>query len=160
MPEQPQKELVMAQRKEDGKQPNKSWQEAKRRDRLVTRDGSMARNYSKFSIPIHQIFHDVKDEPWFKPPKQPMGDTSKLDHTRNCAFHRGPGHTTENCYTWKNYLEKLVKESKVDKYLDKPAAQPRRNARREEETPAKTIRINGLTSPDGRCNTRAHHRLH
>ena len=143
-PEQPQKELVTTQRREDGRQPNKSRHEAKRRDRPVTRDGPTTRNYSKFSVPIHQILRNVKDEPWFKPPKQLIGDASKLDHSKYCAFHRGPGHTTENCYTWKSYLEKLVKDSKVDRYLDKPAAQLRRNTEREQEPPAKTIRINGI----------------
>ncbi|XP_070677796.1 uncharacterized protein [Malus domestica] len=95
-PEQPLKESAAAQRKEDGKQPNKG------------------------------------------------RDTSKLDHTKYCAFHRGPGHTTYNCYTWKNYLEKLVREGKVDRYLDKPAAQPKKNADGNEEPPTKMIRINGI----------------
>ena len=144
VPEQPKKELVVAQRKEDGKRPSKSRQEAKRRDRPMAKEGSTTKNYSKFSISIHQILRDVKNEPWFKSLRQSKWDTSKLDHTKYCAFHRGPGHTTESCYTWKNYLEKLVKEGKVDKYLDKPAAQPRRNAEEEEEPPAKTIRINGI----------------
>nr|XP_028956427.1 uncharacterized protein LOC114824181 [Malus domestica] len=43
-----------------------------------------------------------------------------------------------------NYLEKLVKEGKVDRYLDKPAAQQKRNADGDEEPPAKMIRINGI----------------
>ena len=67
-----------------------------------------------------------------------------MDHTKYCAFHRGPGHTTDDCYTWKSYLKKLMKESKVDKYLDKPAAQLRRNADDYEKPPTKTIRINGI----------------
>ncbi|KAM1325363.1 hypothetical protein ACFX2H_046085 [Malus domestica] len=96
-------------------------QEVKRRDQSTIKEDSITNNYSKFSIPIHQILRDIKNEPWFKLPKQSKGDTFKLDHTKYCAFHRGPGHTTNDCYTWKNYLEKLVKEGKVDRYLDKPA---------------------------------------
>ncbi|XP_050139017.1 uncharacterized protein LOC126615250 [Malus sylvestris] len=142
-PEQPRKELAATQKK-DEKQPNKGRHEFKRRDRPTTKEGPMTNNYSKFSIPIHQILRDVKNEPWFKLPKQSKGDTSKLDHTKYCAFHRGPGHTTNDCYTWKNYLEKLVKEGKVDRYLDKPAEQQKRNADGDEEPPTKTIRINGI----------------
>ncbi|KAM2860028.1 hypothetical protein COP2_025373 [Malus domestica] len=37
-----------------------------------------------------------------------------------------------------------MKEGKVDRYLDKPAAQPKRNAGRDEEPPTKMIRINGI----------------
>ncbi|KAM0979112.1 hypothetical protein EV1_014905 [Malus domestica] len=37
-----------------------------------------------------------------------------------------------------------MKEGKVDRYLDKPAAQPRRNADDDKEPPTKTIRINDI----------------
>nr|XP_017182220.2 uncharacterized protein LOC108171081 [Malus domestica] len=110
----------------------------------MTKEGPMTNGYSKFSILIHQILRDIKNEPWFKLPKQSKGDTSKLDHTKYCAFHRGPGHITNECYTWKNYLEKLVKEGKVNRYLDKPAAQQKRNVDGDEKPPTKMIRINGI----------------
>ncbi|KAM1322152.1 hypothetical protein ACFX2F_015153 [Malus domestica] len=67
-----------------------------------------------------------------------------MDHTKYYTFHRGPGHTTDDYYTWKNYLEKLVKEGKVDRYLEKPAAQPRRNVDNDEKSPTKMIRINDI----------------
>ncbi|XP_068304177.1 uncharacterized protein [Pyrus communis] len=143
-PEQPQKESTVAQRKEDMKPPTKGRQKAKRRVYPTIKEGPITKNYSKFSIPIHQILCDIKKEPWFKLPKQSKGDTSKLDHTKYCAFHRGPCYTTDDCYTWKNYLEKLMKEGKVDRYLDKPAAQLRRNTDEDEEPPTKMIRINGI----------------
>ncbi|KAM1348811.1 hypothetical protein ACFX10_003020 [Malus domestica] len=71
-------------------------------------------------------------------------DMSKLDHTKYYAFHRGPDQTNDDCYTWKNYLKKLMKEGKVDKYLDKPIVQPRRNADANKKPLAKTIWINGI----------------
>ncbi|XP_070672161.1 uncharacterized protein [Malus domestica] len=52
--------------------------------------------------------------------------------------------TTDDCYTWKNYLEKLVKEGKVDKCLNKLAVHPRRNADDDKEPSTKAIRINGI----------------
>ena len=75
--------------------------------------------------------------------------------TKYCASHRGPSHATESCCTWRNYLEKLVREGKVDKCSDKPAAQARMNA--EKEDPAGPI---DPSSPGSRRTTRAHHRLH
>ncbi|XP_050117702.1 uncharacterized protein LOC126595456 [Malus sylvestris] len=120
--EQPRKEWAVAQKKEDGKQYNKSREEAKRRDRPTTKEGLASKSYSKFSIMIHQILRDIKSEPWFKLPKQSKGYTSKLDHTKYCVFDRGSGHINNDCYTGKTYLEKLMKDNKVDRYLDKPAA--------------------------------------
>ncbi|XP_070672215.1 uncharacterized protein [Malus domestica] len=118
LPEQPRKESAAAQKKENEKQPSKDRQKAKRKDQPTTKEGPITKNYSKFSILIHQILHDIKDE--------------------------GLDHTIDDCYTWKNYLEKLVKEGKVYRYLDKPAGQPRRNADDDKEPPTKMIRINGI----------------
>ncbi|KAM2718362.1 hypothetical protein EV1_030279 [Malus domestica] len=129
--------FVVAQKKEDGKQYNKNRQEAKHRDQPTTKEGLTSKNY-------HQILCNIKNEPFFKLSKQSKGHISKLDHTKYCAFHRGSGHTTDGCYTWKNYLEELVKEGKVDRYLDKLVAQPRRNVDVYKEPPIKTIRINGI----------------
>ncbi|CAN6562464.1 unnamed protein product [Malus baccata var. baccata] len=69
-PEQLQRESTTTQRKEDRKQPNKGRQEAKRRDRPTTKEGPITKSYSKFSLSIHQILRDIKNEPWFKLPKQ------------------------------------------------------------------------------------------
>ncbi|KAM2029856.1 hypothetical protein TB2_041010 [Malus domestica] len=109
-PEQPRKESAVAQKKEDEKQSGKSRQEAKHRDRPMTKESPMTKNYYKFFILIYQALCDIKNESWFKLPKQSKEDTFKLDHTKYCAFHRGPGHTIDDCFTWKNYLEKLMKE--------------------------------------------------
>nr|XP_008367383.2 uncharacterized protein LOC103431014 [Malus domestica] len=98
-PKQPQKKSAVAQKKKDEKQFSKSRQEAKRRDRPTTKESTTIRNYSKFSIPISQIIRDIKNQPWFKLLKQLKIDTSKMDHTKYCPFHRGPGHTTDDCYT-------------------------------------------------------------
>ncbi|KAM2495060.1 hypothetical protein ACFX1W_035092 [Malus domestica] len=56
---------------------------------------------------------------------------------------RSQSHSCE-CYTWKNYLDKLVKKGKVIRYLDKSVAQPRKNTDVNEEPPNNTIQINGI----------------
>ncbi|XP_068331473.1 uncharacterized protein [Pyrus communis] len=80
-----------------------------------------------------------------KAPEQPQKESTAAQKKEDRKSpSKGPSHTTDVCYTWKNYLEKLVKEGKVDRYLDKPDAQPKRNANKEEEPPTKMIRINGI----------------
>ncbi|KAM1282070.1 hypothetical protein ACFX2H_022475 [Malus domestica] len=69
------------------------------------------------------------------------GDASKLDHTKDYAFHQSVGHTTKCYFKWKNYFEKLMKEDMCDKCLDKLATQLRWDAE-DVEPPAKVIRIN------------------
>ena len=41
----------------------------------------MLKPYTKFSVLINQILHDLKDKPWFKMPQPIRGDTSKMDQT-------------------------------------------------------------------------------
>ncbi|XP_068328128.1 uncharacterized protein [Pyrus communis] len=102
--------------------------------KIVGYDDSIASaTFQKGFLADHPLFGELISELWLKLPKQSKGDTSKLDHTKYCIFHRGLEHTTNDYYTWKNYLEKLVKEGKVDRYLDKPIAQPKKNADADEE---------------------------
>ncbi|KAM1903719.1 hypothetical protein ACFX13_041196 [Malus domestica] len=44
-----------------------------------------------------------------------------MDQTKYCAFHKGPGHTTNDCAIWRRYLEQLMKEGKCDQYIDRLA---------------------------------------
>lgn len=67
-------------------------------------------NYTKFSIPIHQILAQVKDNPWVKRPPPLKGDSAKRETIRYCTFHGTQGHYTNDCFTWKKHLEELVRE--------------------------------------------------
>ena len=104
----------------------------------------MPKMYTKFSIPINQIFRDLKDKSWFKMPQLIKGDTFKIDQTKYCTFHRGSGLATNYCTTWVKYLERLIKEGKCDQYVDRPSTRPRREADADAEPSAKTIRINDV----------------
>ncbi|XP_068307370.1 uncharacterized protein [Pyrus communis] len=68
------------------------------------------------------ILRDLKDKSWFKPLPPPMrANNSKMDQTKFCAFHRSPGHITNECTTWMKYLEKLVKKGKCDHFTKQDA---------------------------------------
>ncbi|XP_068312475.1 uncharacterized protein [Pyrus communis] len=84
------------------------------------------KTYTKLLVPINQIIHDLKDKLWFKMLQPMIGDTSKMDQTKYCAFYRGPRHVTNNCTTWMKYIEKLVNEGKCNQYVNRLAAQPRK----------------------------------
>ncbi|XP_068336540.1 uncharacterized protein [Pyrus communis] len=81
---------------------------------------------------------------WFKMLPPMKGDTSKMNQTKYCTFHRVLGHATNDCTSWMKYLKKLVKEGKYDQYVNKPAARPRREADVDTKPPTKTIYINDI----------------
>ncbi|XP_068332926.1 uncharacterized protein [Pyrus communis] len=51
-----------------------------------------------------------------------------MDQTKYCAFHKGPGYTTNDFITWRRYLEQLMKEGKCDQYVNRSAARLRQEA--------------------------------
>ena len=101
---------------DEAKQSNKN--ESEHMERFPTREDSGPETFTKYTVPIGQILRKLKDEPWFELPPPMKGDLTRLDHTKYCAFHQGPGHTTNGCLKWKQYLEKLTNEGRCDEYLD------------------------------------------
>ena len=104
------------------KQSNKN--ESEHIEHLPTSENSAPETFTKFTVPIGQILRKLKDEPWFELPPPMKGDLTRLDYTKYCAFYQGPGHTTNGCLKWKQYLEKLTNEGRCDEYLDGSTKQP------------------------------------
>ncbi|KAM1794512.1 hypothetical protein ACFX1Q_034708 [Malus domestica] len=75
-------------------------------------------------VPIGQILCKLKNEPCFELPPPMKDDLTRLDHTKYCAFYQGPGHTTNGCLKWKQYLEKLTNEGRCNEYLDRSTKRP------------------------------------
>ncbi|CAL9004834.1 unnamed protein product [Prunus brigantina] len=86
-------------------------------------DATTKENYTKFSIPIHQILAQVKDKPWVKRPSPLKGDPNKRDTRKYCAFHATHGHNMNNFFAWKTHLEKLVREGHCTEFIAKQAIQ-------------------------------------
>ncbi|XP_070668509.1 uncharacterized protein [Malus domestica] len=104
--EQPRKDAEPTQKKASDKSlNNKSKLVDRHMDQSPANGGKAPKTYTKFSVTINQILHDLKDKPWFKSPPPVKDDTSKMDRTKYCIFHRGLGHTTNDCTTWRRYLE-------------------------------------------------------
>ena len=62
-----------------------------------------------FKEPVHKISEKIKHEPYFcwlgKMGKDPTRKNQNLHYT----YHQNKGHTTEQCKTFEDYLEQLVK---------------------------------------------------
>ncbi|XP_034208207.1 uncharacterized protein LOC117621764 [Prunus dulcis] len=111
---------------------------------LPQREATTKENYTKFSIPIHQILAQVKDKPWVKRPLPLKGDPGKKDTRKDCVFHATHGHNTNNCFAWKAHLEELVREGHCMEFIAKQAIQQIEDRDTAKEPPPKVIRINTI----------------
>ncbi|KAM2524373.1 hypothetical protein PS1_031100 [Malus domestica] len=109
---------------DEAKQFNKKESEKKHMEHSSTKEDSGPETFTKFTFPIGQILRKLKNEPWFELPPPMKCDLTRLDHTKYCAFHQGPSHTTNGCLKWRQYLEKLTNEGQCDEYLDRSTKQP------------------------------------
>ncbi|KAM2322357.1 hypothetical protein ACFXTH_019035 [Malus domestica] len=104
---------------DEAKQSNKNESEKKHMERSPTREDSAPKTFTKFTVPISQILRKLKNEPWFELSSPMKGDLTRLDHTKYCAFHQGPDHTTNGYLKWKQYLEKLTNEGRLMRKITK-----------------------------------------
>ncbi|CAL8996243.1 unnamed protein product, partial [Prunus brigantina] len=107
-------------------------------------DAAAGENYTKFTIPIHQILAQVKNKPWVRRPPPLKGDPDKRDINKYCAFHGTHGHTTNNCFAGKAQLEELVREGHCTEFVAKQAIQRIEDRDTAKEPPQKVIRINTI----------------
>ncbi|XP_061364982.1 uncharacterized protein LOC133308378 [Gastrolobium bilobum] len=48
---------------------------------------------------------------------RPLLNPASLDQSRYCAFHDGPGHTTNECWDLRDAIERYIREGKLHQYL-------------------------------------------
>ncbi|XP_061360531.1 uncharacterized protein LOC133304504 [Gastrolobium bilobum] len=48
---------------------------------------------------------------------RPLQNPASLDQSRYCAFHDGPGHTTDECWDLRDAIERYIREGKLRQYL-------------------------------------------
>ncbi|CAL2256933.1 unnamed protein product [Prunus armeniaca] len=142
--------------KKSTKQENRPTKRAeKRSDMLGSRDKDKRKsrpqgdamtkeNYTKFSIPIHQILAQVKDKPWVERPPHLKGDLDKRNTRKYCAFHAMHEHNRNNCFAWKAHLVELVRACHCTEFIAKQAIQQIEDRNTAKEPPQKVIRINTI----------------
>jgi len=76
-----------------------------------------------FKEPVHQILEKIKAKSYFKWPNKMEGDSTKRNQGLYYQYHQDCGHITEDCRTFRDYLEQLVKVGKLRQFLHQPSGQ-------------------------------------
>ena len=64
----------------------------------------------------------------FKRPDPLRGDRSKRNLNKYCRYHKDVGHTTEECITLKDEIEKLIRRGYLQDYINGKSARPQNQA--------------------------------
>ena len=98
-------------------------------------------SFTPLTAPIDQVLMQIKDEGTLTFLSKLKGDPSKRPRDKYCHFHRDHWHDTANCYDLKQQIEALIRQGKLQKFVNKERADPPQEQapRRENEHPRPPI---------------------
>ena len=81
-------------------------------------------NYTDLVSSRKDIFMVAERKGVFKRPDPLCGDHSKRNQNKYCWFHKDVGHTTEECITLKDEIEKFIHRRYLQDYINNKRARP------------------------------------
>ena len=75
---------------------------------------------------IDQVLMQIKDEGTLTFPRKLKGDPSKRPRDKYCRFHCDHGHDIANCYDLKQQIEPLIRQGKLQRFVNKERNNPPR----------------------------------
>ncbi|XP_065616187.1 uncharacterized protein LOC111990281 [Quercus suber] len=66
---------------------------------------------------MHTIIDKIKHEPYFWWPNRMGGNPSRRNHNLYCTYHKGKGHTTEQCRVLRDHLGQLAKAGHLKEFV-------------------------------------------
>ena len=73
---------------------------------------------------IDQVLMQIKDEEALTFPGKLKGDPSKRSRDKYCRFHRDHEHDTTDCYDMKQQIEALIRQWKLQRFVNKGRTDP------------------------------------
>ncbi|XP_061357770.1 uncharacterized protein LOC133302061 [Gastrolobium bilobum] len=76
--------------------------------------------YTPLNVSHSQIWREVAMTDMKKAERpRPIFDRGGMDRSKFCAFHNGPGHTTDQCWDLRDAVKKFVREGELRQYVIK-----------------------------------------
>uniref|UniRef100_A0A2N9FY65 RNase H type-1 domain-containing protein n=1 Tax=Fagus sylvatica TaxID=28930 RepID=A0A2N9FY65_FAGSY len=67
----------------------------------------------------YHIFMQIRNDPTLKWPGKLLTNPDKRPRDKYCRFHRDHGHNTEDCYDLKRQIEELIKQGKLQRFVER-----------------------------------------
>ena len=81
--------------------------------------GGRFTNFTPLNVPLDQVLMQIKDEGTLTFPGKLKSDPTKRSRNKYCCFHRDHGYDTADCYDFKQQIEALIREGKLQKFFNK-----------------------------------------
>lgn len=81
-------------------------------------------SFTLLTSPINQALMQIKDVGALNFLGKLKGDPSKRSRDKYCRFHRDHGHDTVDCYDLKQQIEDLIRQGKLQSFVNKERADP------------------------------------
>ena len=96
----------------------------RRDDRHSKPPTSRFTSFTPLTTPINQVLMQIKDEVALTFPRKLKGDPNKRSVDKYCRFHRDHSHDTADCYYLKQQIEALIKQGKLQKFVNRERIDP------------------------------------
>ncbi|XP_073022575.1 uncharacterized protein [Primulina eburnea] len=108
--------------------------------------------YTPLKARLSEILVVAEQQGLLQPPR-PMKENPKRQRSdKYCRFHKDKGHSTEDCFSLRAEIEKLIKRGYLSDYVDRRRGQQRDNRRRDDSHPR------GQRHEQGEMSEKAKHR--
>jgi len=76
-------------------------------------------SFTPLTAPIDQVLMQIKDKEALTFPGKLKGNPSKRLRDKYCHYHLDHGHDTTDCYDLKQQIEALIREGKLQRFVNK-----------------------------------------
>uniref|UniRef100_A0A2N9IF11 Integrase catalytic domain-containing protein n=1 Tax=Fagus sylvatica TaxID=28930 RepID=A0A2N9IF11_FAGSY len=96
-------------------------------------------HFTPLNAPVDHIFMQIRNDPALKWPGKLLTDPDKRPRDKYCRFHRDHGHNTEDCYDLKRQIEELIKQGKLQRFVEKGQREGRPQGPRQQRPPVEVL---------------------
>ncbi|KAL8104102.1 hypothetical protein AgCh_028364 [Apium graveolens] len=104
-----------------GTPPREGYAEQRRNERKpkANREPKPEPEWTPLNRPRANILREVKGKSLYYPPKPLLAPPENRDWDKHCGYHEDYGHTTENCFSLKMFIEDQIKKGNMNQYLQR-----------------------------------------
>uniref|UniRef100_A0A2N9FLD8 Uncharacterized protein n=1 Tax=Fagus sylvatica TaxID=28930 RepID=A0A2N9FLD8_FAGSY len=96
-------------------------------------------HFTPLNAPVDHIFMQIRNDPALKWPGKLLTDLDKRPRDKYCRFHRDHGHNTEDCYDLKRQIEELIKQGKLQRFVERGQREGRPQGPRQQRPPVEVL---------------------